>query len=81
MKKFRIPYRPVHIVLFLVLAFLCYQAHQWTRHLTGAALCGGFGNMTLSVATTREPCSLPTLVTLSGPILTYGLAYLGMFLL
>jgi hypothetical protein len=67
--------------VFLLLAFLFYQAHQLTRHLTGAALCGGFGTMTFTITIAREPCSIPTLVTLSGPVLTYGLAYLGMFLL
>jgi hypothetical protein len=79
--KILIPYRPVHIILFLLLAFLCYQAHQLVRHLVGAALCGGFGTMTFTVAATKQPCSLPTLVTLSGPLLTYGLAWFGMSLL
>jgi hypothetical protein len=79
--KIRIPSRPIHIASFFLLAFLCYEAHQLTRHLVGAALCSGLGTMTFTVTVIREPCSLPTLVTLSGPILTYGLAYLGMFLL
>jgi hypothetical protein len=79
--KVRIPSRAVHLALFLLLAFLCYQAHQLARHLVGAALCGGFGTMTFTVTTTREPCFLPTLVTLSGLMLTYGLAWFGMFLL
>ncbi len=79
--KVRIPYRSVHIAVFLLLAFLCYQAHQLTRHLVGAALCGGFGTMTFTIAITKEPCSLPILETLSGPLLTYGLAYIGTFLL
>ena len=79
--KVKIPSQPAHILLFLLLAFLCYQAHQLMRHLVGAALCGGFGTMTFTVTTTREPCSFPTLVTLSGPLLTYGLAWFGMFLL
>jgi hypothetical protein len=79
--KIRIPSRPIHLASFLLLAFLCYEAHQLTRHLVGAALCGGLGTMTFTVTITREPCFLPTVVTLSGPILTYGLAYLGMFLL
>ena len=79
--KIKIPYRPVHIALFLLLAFLCYQAHQLARHLVGAILCGGFGSMTFTVATTNQPCSFPTIVILSGPVFTYGLAYLGMFLL
>ncbi len=77
----RVPYRPVHIALFLLLAFLCYQAHQLVRHLVGAGLCGGFGSMTFTVAATRQPCSLPVVVTLSGPGLTYGLAWFGMLLL
>jgi len=79
--KVKIPSRPIHIATFLLLAFLGYQAHQLTRHLVGAALCGGFGTMTFTVTTTREPCSFPTLLTLSGPALTYGLAWFGMFLL
>jgi len=79
--RVRIPSRPIYIFLFLLLAFLCYEAHQLTRHLVGAVLCGGFGSMTFTITTTREPCSLPTLVTLSGPLLTYGLAWLGLFLL
>lgn len=79
--KVKVPTRPVHIVIFLLLAFLCYQVHQLTRHLVGAALCGGFGTMTFTITRTREPCLFPTLVTLSGPVLTYGLAWLGMFLL
>lgn len=79
--KLKIPSRPAYIVIFLLLAFLCYQAHQLARHLVGAASCGGFGTMTFTVTITREPCSFPTLVTLSGPLLTYGLAWFGMFLL
>ena len=37
--------------------------------------------MTFTVTTTREPCSFPAIVTLSGPVLTYGLAWFGIFLL
>jgi hypothetical protein len=79
--KVKIPFRPIYIAIFLLLAFLCYQAHQLTRHLVGAALCGGFGTMTFTVTITREPCLFPALVALSGPLLTYGLAWFGMFLL
>jgi hypothetical protein len=39
--KVRIPYQPIPIALFWLLAFLCYQAHQLVRHLNGAALFGG----------------------------------------
>lgn len=79
--KIRIPSHPIHIAAFLLLTFLCYQAHQWVRHLVGAALCGGFGTMTFSVAIPREPCAAPVLVALSGPLFTYALAYIGMWLL
>jgi hypothetical protein len=79
--KVKIPYRPIHIAVFLLLSFLCYEAHQLTRHLVGAILCGGFKSMTFTVTVTREPCSFPTLLLLSGPLLTYGLAWAGMFLL
>ena len=79
--KIRIPYRPVHIGLFLLLAFLCYQAHQLVRLLVGAGLCGGFGSMTFTVTTTLQPCILPTVVTISGPVFTFGLAWCGMLLL
>src|SRR5690242_21092341 len=37
--------------------------------------------MTFTVATTKQPCLYPTIVTLSGPVLTYGLAWLGILLL
>jgi hypothetical protein len=79
--KLEIPSRPIYIISFLLLAFLCYQAHQLTRHLVGAALCGGFGSMTFTVTITRQPCLFPTLVTLSGPLLTYGLAWFSILLL
>ena len=79
--KVRIPSCPGYIAIFLLLALLCYQAHQLTRHLVGAALCGGFGTMTFTITITRGPCVFPTLVTLSGPLLTYGFAWFGMFLL
>src|SRR5436309_750770 len=79
--KVRVPYRPVHIALFLLLAFLCYQGHQLVRHLVGAALCGGFGSMTFTIATTKQPCSLDIILTLSGPVFTFGLAWFGILLL
>jgi len=81
MIKVHIPHRPVDIGYFLLLAFLCYQGHQAVRHLTGGVLCGGLGSMTFTIATTRHPRALPTLMTLSGPLFTFGLEWLGMLLL
>jgi hypothetical protein len=37
--------------------------------------------MTFTVATTKQPCSIPIIVILSGPLLTYGLAWSGMLVL
>jgi hypothetical protein len=37
--------------------------------------------MTFTVMTPRQPCSFPAVLALSGPLLTYGLAYAGIFLL
>ncbi len=79
--KMYIPYRSLHVVAFLLLAFVCYQSHQLMRHVAGAALCGGFGRMTFTITTTRQPCTFPMLITLSGPVWTYALAWPGMVLL
>src|SRR5919202_5150763 len=76
--KIYIPYRSIHVVAFLLLAFLCYQSHQLVRHLAGALLCGGFGRMTFTITVTQQPCKLPLLITLSGPVWTYALSWLGM---
>jgi hypothetical protein len=76
-----IPSRSIHIGAFVLLAFVCYQSHQLVRHLVGAALCGGFDRMTFTITITRQPCQLPTLLALSGPVWTYALSWLGMGLL
>jgi hypothetical protein len=79
--QIHVPHRPIHITLFLLLALLCYQGHQLTRHIVGAALCGGFGTTTFTVTITHQLCWLPIVVFLSGPVFTYALAYIGMALL
>lgn len=79
--KIFIPYRPIHIGAFLLLAFVCYQSHQLVRHVVGAALCGGLGRMTFTITIPRQPCTLPLLMTVAGPLWTYALAWLGMALL
>lgn len=75
----RLDARPATLAAFFALAFLLYEAHQWTRHLVAAALCGRFGTMTLTVAT--PACDGGALLALAGPLLTYGVAYVGMALL
>lgn len=79
--KVKIPHSLVHISVFMLLCFLYYEAHHLTRHVIGAALCGSLGTMAFTVTITRVPCSFPTLVVLSGLLLTCGLAWLGVFLL
>jgi hypothetical protein len=81
MARVRLPRGWLAVAWFLVLAFLCYEGHQWFRHLVGAALCTGVGTMTLTVATMIQPCVFPTFVALSGPLFTFGLEWLGMLLL
>lgn len=39
--KIQIPNRPTYVALFLLLAFLSYEAHQLVRHLVGAAFAAG----------------------------------------
>jgi hypothetical protein len=79
--KAKIPGGGQAIASFLLLAFLCYEGHQWFRHLVGAASCAGVGTMTFTVASTRQPCLFRTLVMLSGPLFTFGLEWLGMLFL
>jgi hypothetical protein len=79
--RIKIPGGGLAIAWFSLLAFLCYEGHQWFRHLVGAALCAGVGTMTFTVASMRQPCLFPTFVTLSGPLFTFGLEWLGMLLL
>jgi len=55
------------------------EAHETFHHLIGAALCGGFGTMTLSVYEPKPNCLLDPLVTLAGPFLTFVIAWFGAF--
>lgn len=66
---------------FLLLSFICIEAHETFHHVSGAALCGGFGTMTLSVYEPKPNCLLDPLVTLSGPFLTFAIAWFGAYLI
>jgi len=75
--KIKIPATPSYVLAFLLLAFLCYEAHEFIHHLTGAMLCGGFGSMTFSTFEARPYCFSDAAVTLSGPLLSFAFAWLG----
>lgn len=77
--KVNVPPTIRYWLAFLLLSFLCMEAHETFHHLIGAALCGGFGTMTLSVYEPKPNCLLDPLVTLSGPFLTFVIAWSGAF--
>lgn len=79
--KVNVPLTIRYWVSFLLLSFICMEAHETFHHLVGAALCGGFGTMTLSVYEPKPNCFLDPLVTLSGPFLTFAIAWFGAYLL
>lgn len=79
--KVNVPLTIRYWVSFLLLSFICMEAHETFHHLVGAALCGGFGTMTLSVYEPKPNCFLDPLVTLSGPFLTFATAWFGAYLL
>lgn len=79
--KVNVPLTIRYWLEFLLLSFICFEAHETFHHLVGAALCGGFGTMTLSVYEPKPLCLLDPLVTLSGPFLTFAIAWFGAKLL
>jgi len=68
-------------LIFLLLTFLCYQAHELFHHVLGAVLCGGFGKMTFGVFVTRPQCAWENVVTLAGPMISFAIAWAGMYML
>jgi len=66
-------------MLFLLLTFLCYEAHELLHHLIGGVLCGGFGTMTFTTFEARPKCISDIAVTLSGPLLSFVLAWFGAY--
>lgn len=79
--KIKIPISVSYAATFLLLTFLCYQAHEMFHHFLGALLCGGFGRMTFTVFNLNEQCAASTIVTLAGPALTFAIAWFGAYLL
>lgn len=75
--KIHVPITLRYLLAFLLLAFLCYEAHESFHHLVGAALCGGFGTMTFSAFEPQPHCVSDAAVTLSSPLLSFAIAWLG----
>lgn len=79
--KVNVPLTIRYWLAFLLLSFICFEAHETFHHVVGAAQCGGFGTMTLSVYEPKPDCLLDPLVTLAGPLLTFAIAWFGAYLL
>jgi hypothetical protein len=77
--KIQIPITLRYLLAFLLLTFLCYEAHEIVHHLVGGLLCGGFGTMTFTTYVPKPECRLDAVVTLSGPLFSFALAWLGAF--
>jgi len=77
--KVNIPITLKYMMLFLLLTFLCYEAHELFHHLIGGVLCGGFGTMTFTTFEARPQCVSDIAVTLSGPLLSFVIAWLGAY--
>lgn len=77
--KVRIPITIPYLLLFLLLTFLGYEAHELFHHLAGGVLCGGFGTMTFTTYVPQPECRLEAVVTLAGPFLSFALAWLGAY--
>jgi hypothetical protein len=70
-----------YLVGFAALIFLCGLAHELAHHLVGAALCGAFGVKTFNSFALSDACANPRIAFVAsawaGPLLTYGLMWLG----
>ena len=79
---FTIPSMLHYLLAFLLLEFICMQAHEITHHLVGRIVCGDWGNMTFNIFTLAEGCfetkKIALLSTLAGPALSYFLMWAGM---
>lgn len=70
-----------YVVAFLALTILCGTSHEFIHHFTGAAFCGCFGYKTFNSFELCDACKGNKLAfvaaTWAGPLLTFGLMWLG----
>jgi hypothetical protein len=64
---------------------LCGTSHEFVHHFTGAALCHGFGTKTFNSFTLAPGCDADLTkaywAAMAGPIFTFGLMWIGFFML
>ena len=77
-QKVIVPMTIPYLLVFLLLTFLCMEAHETFHHLVGGVLCGGFGTMTLTIY--ESTCDLSG-ITFAGPFLSFAIAWFGAYLL
>jgi hypothetical protein len=77
-KKVMVPMTIPYLLMFLLLTFLCMEAHETFHHLVGGVLCGGFGRMTLTI---YEPTCDLYILTFAGPFLSFAIAWVAGYLL
>src|SRR5438128_10395041 len=75
--KLSLPY----LIAFLALTILCGTSHEFIHHFTAAAMCGCFGYKTFNSFELCDSCltnvSARVVSTWAGPLLTFGLMWLG----
>ncbi|MBC3539963.1 hypothetical protein ACFSC6_04775 [Rufibacter sediminis] len=75
---------PRNILAFLALLFICHELHELIHIITGYLLCGCFGERDFEgweVCATCPPTVNLAWITLAGPLLTYGLLWVGFMLM
>jgi hypothetical protein len=79
---YRFPFDARSLLALVALTWLASFAHEFTHHLTAAAVCGGTGRMSLSLFAIDAACggAWPW-STAAGPALSYALMWLGVPLL
>ncbi len=72
-----------YTVAFFALTILCGTSHEFAHHFVGAAFCGCFGFKTFNSFDLCPSCAGNQLAfiaaTWAGPLLTYGLMWLGVY--
>lgn len=83
-RRTHIPLDGRFALVFTLVSFLSYGAHELVHHLVARGTCGAWGTMTFStfqLASGCEPTGTVLVATLAGPLLTYALMYAGVALI
>jgi len=80
--KIKIPWNRNFAIAFLLLMFLCLQAHEFAHYIVGMFLYPGPKYLTFAYVWGVDAYTEVRLAeTAAGPLLTYALTWIGMFLL